>query len=109
MKLFLSAEHDEFVVDIPVEYATLIEAQLIRLNKSSERRAFIDATLKHLARVLSRHQDPDLKPPTTKQIAFAHTLSRKHKVSIPPDALIYRDVMGDFLDKYTSKAADKYD
>ena len=107
MKILLSAETDEFLVDIPREYATLIEEQLMRISGSRERRVFIDSMLKHLAGVLSKLLDPDLKPPTEKQIAFAHQLSRIHKVNVPVDALIYKNAMHDFIEKYVSKKRSK--
>lgn len=105
MKISLYAEHEEFHVAIPMEYATLLEEQLVRLGESSQRRAFVEGLLKQYARVLSKFLDPDLSPPTEKQIAYAHRLARKHGVDIPRDALIYKDAMHDFLDKYTKMEA----
>lgn len=103
MKISLYAEHEEFHIPIPMEYATLLETQLERLSEPRERRAFVEGMLKQYARLLSKFLDPDLSPPTEKQVAFAHRLGRKHGVEVPRDALIYKDAMHDFLDKYAKK------
>lgn len=90
----------ELGAEVPPEAAAAIEQQLDRINSEETRRAFIEAMLKHLSRVLSGFLDPDLRPPTEKQVIFAMSIARKRGTEIPRDALIYRYAMDDFLDKY---------
>ncbi len=101
MQFSIFSDEAEFHVDVPCEYATLIEDQLTRINDEGEKKAFTEAMLKQFSRVLSQFFDHDLQPPTEKQVAFAYGLSRKHSVEIPREALIYKSAMCDFLDKYS--------
>ncbi len=102
MYLSISSEQREVHVEVPQEYSTLIEEQLLRIDDDSKRQAFTEAFLKQLARVVSQFFDYEYQPPTEKQVIFAHGLSKKHKVAIPREALIYKSAMCDFLDKYST-------
>lgn len=100
MRLLLISDEMEIQAEVPAEAAAVLREQFARFESDEYRRAFADAMLKHFGRVLSGFLDPDLRPPTEKQIAFAMILSRKHRVDIPRDALMHREVMYDFLQKY---------
>lgn len=103
MRFSIFSSDVEFHVDVPPKYATLIEGQLKNIHDEREKQAFTDAFLKQFARVLSQFFDYDYKPPTEKQVAYAVGLSKKFKVDIPREALIYKSAMCDFLDKYSNK------
>lgn len=105
MQFSIYSDETEFHVDVPLEYATLIDDQLTRIVNEGEKKAFTEAMLKQLGRVLSQFFDHDLQPPTEKQVAFAYGLSKKHQVEIPREALIYKSAMCDFLDKYSQRKA----
>lgn len=107
MQLFIVSDDFEFHVDVPVEYSTLIQDQLNRIQEDEERTAFTEAFLKQLARVISQFFDYDYQPPTEKQVIYATSLGIKHKVEVPRDALIYKSAMCDFLDKYSGKKRSK--
>ena len=105
VKLSLAFDDDDrLTVVVPVESAEVIQRQFNRLPTDGAREVFADAMLKHLGRVLATFLEPDLRPPTEKQIAFAMSLSRQRRVEIPRNALIYREAMEDFLSKYASSA-----
>lgn len=100
MRLSLLSDEMEIQAEVPTEAAEALEQQLARIDSEESRRVFVEAMLKHLGRVLSGFLDPDLRPPTEKQVAYAMSLSRRFEVEIPRDALMYRDAMCDFLQKY---------
>lgn len=108
VKLSLSFNNDDrLCVDVPSESAEVIQRQFDRLPTDSAKEVFADAMLKHLGRVLATFLEPDLRPPTEKQIAYAMGLSRRLKVSIPRDALIYKEAMEDFLAKYGGNSSSR--
>ncbi|WP_295680813.1 hypothetical protein [uncultured Nevskia sp.] len=93
-------EHEYLSADVPAEAAEVIERQFARLTTKASREEFAEAMLKHLSRVLATFLEPDLRPPTEKQIAFAMALSRRLNVPIPREALMYKEAIEDFLSKY---------
>ncbi len=90
----------EYTIPIPEGTALRLREQIARLTAEHEQRAFAETLIRHLCGLLDRVLDPDLLPPTEKQVAFAFRLANRRGIQIPPDALIYRDAMFDFLDKY---------
>lgn len=102
MYIAIFSDDQEHHVPVPTEYATIIGEQLNRIECERQKKAFTDALLRHFGRVLGQFLDCDLKPPTEKQVAFAFRLSKQRNVEIPREALIYRSVMFDFLEKYSS-------
>lgn len=103
MELSLVSGELEFHVSVPSEAATVIHQQMARMVTEASQNALAEAMLKQLGRILGKLLDPDLRPPTEKQIEFATLLSRKFAVQIPRDALIYRFEMSDFIDRYAPR------
>jgi len=103
MEIALISGEVEFHVPVPSEAATIIHQEMSRMVTDASRDALATAMLRHLTQVLSKLLDPDLRPPTEKQLAFATYLARKNKVEIPRDALIYRFEMADFIDRYAPR------
>lgn len=46
--------------------------------------------------------DPDLRPPSSQQIAFAIAISKALQIPLPPEALKFRGAMGSFLDAHSA-------
>ncbi len=100
-------EHEYLSATVPGEAAEVIERQFARLTTAEAREEFADEMLKHLSRVLATFLEPDLRPPTEKQIAFAMKLSRRHNVPIPREALMYKEAIENFLSKYAYNARER--
>jgi hypothetical protein len=103
MELILNLKDSQFQIVVPPNSAQLLEQQLERISTPESQEAFTNALLLHLTRVLGTFLDPDLRPPTEKQVTFAMAVSKRAKVPIPREALMYRYSMCDFLDKYVNK------
>lgn len=108
VRLSLAFDEDERLsIDVPSDAAEVIVRQFERLATEGAREVFAGAMLKQLSRVLATFLEPDLRPPTEKQIAFAMALSRRLKVPIPREALIYKEAIEDFLGKYASPSGSR--
>ena len=103
MELMLVSNEVEFRISVPAETATVIHQQIARMTTEASRNALAETVLKYLGRILGKLLDPDLRPPTDRQLDFAKELARRHGVQIPRDALIYQFEMSDFIDKYANK------
>lgn len=96
-------DEERLSVELPREAAEVIVRQFERLATEDSREVFADAMLKHLGRVMATFLEPDLRPPTEKQVAFAMSLSRRLRVPIPREALIYKEAIEDFLAKHAPR------
>lgn len=103
MELSLTSESIEFHLSVPPAVATVINQQMSRMVTEEARSALAATMLRQLVHVLGKLLDPDLKPPTERQLDFAKELARRHGVQIPRDALIYQFSMADFIDKFVNK------
>ncbi|WP_353163398.1 hypothetical protein, partial [Salinisphaera shabanensis] len=86
----LLAFFDEFgldsrdvTIEVPSPYASAIRTQICRIETADERARFCDAVLRHLARVMADFLDADIRPPTEKQVLFAYSLAKRHRVDVP--------------------------
>lgn len=98
--LLADDEGFEARIELPEHIAQPLWAQLDRIEDPKRLAAFKAALVKEVATALTSFLDPDLKPPTDKQVAFAKSLARARGLSIPREALIYRTAMFDFLNQH---------
>lgn len=95
----------DFTTKVPADAAHVLEEQIRRLSDSRGERVFVESILRYFTIALADFLDPDLRPPSEKQIAFARAISRYHRVPIPREALTYRQAMFDFLQKYAHNSS----
>lgn len=102
MYLRLVDDDKEWTIDIAIDEVTR-EALMLQTLRSSEadfRDRFLSQLSALLPQLLSDSLDSGLHPPTEKQMRFALAISRELGVSIPSDAIRYRDAMSEFLSRH---------
>lgn len=97
MELLISVDDDQFRVPLPDSLAEPLVAQLGRFTDAETKARFLASLGGHIRRFLEDVLDPDLTPPTEKQIRFAESISRQKGLRLPREALFYRSAMNDFL------------
>lgn len=98
--LLADDEGFEARIELPEHIAEPLWVQLDRIGDPKRLAAFKAALVKEVATALTNFLDPDLAPPTDKQVAFAKSIARARGLSIPREALIYRTAMFDFLSQH---------
>jgi hypothetical protein len=98
MALWLVDDDLDVSFEIPLneEARHTLSVQLQRASEAALKRYFE-------ARLCERLQDlidADLRPPTSKQVAFALDIARLLNVSLPSEALRHKGSMFEFLDRY---------
>lgn len=86
-------------IDIPLEDSTL-EAWRLQLDRAAQMRntaALSRRLASCFAESLTKCLDPDLSPPTSKQIEYAMAISRELNIPLSGDALRYRGSMTEFI------------
>lgn len=101
----LLADDDGFEVriDLPEAVSEPLLVQLDRMNELKKLDAFKLALVKEFASMLAGFLDPDISPPTEKQLVFARSLARAQGIAVPREALMYKAAMYEFLDRHATK------
>lgn len=97
MELLISVDDEEFHIPLPDSLAEPLVAQLGRFTAEDTKARFMASLGGHIRRYLEDVLDPDLTPPTEKQIRFAESICRERGLRLPREALFYRNAMNDFL------------
>lgn len=102
MYLRLVDDDKEWTIDIAIDEVTreALMLQTLRSSKPAFRDKFLSQLAVLLPQLLSESLDSGLHPPTEKQMRFALAISRELGVSIPSDAIRYRDAMSEFLSRH---------
>lgn len=77
--------------------------QIQRCVSSSAINAFEARLVNHLLELV----DPDLKPPTDKQLAYALSMAKNLGISVPAEALRFRGSMSEFLRRFADSYRDR--
>lgn len=97
MELLICVDDDQFRVPLPDELAEPLVAQLGRFTDAQTKARFMASLGGQIRRFLEDVLDPDLTPPTEKQLRFAEAICRERNLRLPREALFYRTAMNDFL------------
>ncbi|MGH8110359.1 MAG: hypothetical protein ACREPL_00220 [Rhodanobacteraceae bacterium] len=96
---------DTTVIDIPVDDSVL-ETWHIQLGRVDQAGA-LDALQRRLAACvaagIAECLDPDLRPPSEAQVAYATAIARELGVSLSGEALRYRGAMADFINRFADQ------
>ena len=68
-----------------------------------QRRAICERIGRKISDLLADALDPDLRPPTPRQIRFALEIARDLTISLPGEALRYRGAMHDFIARFSEQ------
>jgi hypothetical protein len=94
--------NDEEVIPIPLD-DFVQEVWVLRYNRASFAGAmdgFVERLAVCFASSLAECLDPDLKAPTDAELKYATVIARDLGVALPSEALRFRGVMAEFIDRF---------
>lgn len=99
MRLVLDEEGDiPIPLDDPIREAWIL--QYDRALHSGSIDSFRARLAQCFAVSLTECLDADLKPPTSAQVQYATDIARQLGIPLPPGALRFRGLMGEFIDRF---------
>jgi hypothetical protein len=102
MQIRLVDEESEWAVDLQIDELTreAFLLQSLRATATDFRARFLERLAAHIPRMMFECLDSGLHPPTDKQMSFALGISRELGISIPSDAIRYKDAMSEFISRH---------
>ncbi|GLQ91996.1 hypothetical protein [Dyella acidisoli] len=85
-----------FEIPLNDEARYILSVQLQRASEAKLKPQFEERLCERLQELV----DADLRPPTSKQVAYALDIARNLDVSLPSEALRHKGSMFEFLDRY---------